>query len=336
VSTILISAAKKINDKKSAYFNFRDLAKIKSLFKVLGFSPEVLYLTDNDFSDPERLSARILSYKPDCVFNLFDGLWDDSYREIEFVRLLEQLNIKITGNCSAALEVCRDKSQVKRLLRKNNINTPSGIFVRNINDPLIDKQQFPLFIKPCFEDGSEGIDRHCLVMNKQQLMLVLNEKLKSFPQGVIIEQFIPGTEYQAAFLGKYPYESLGVSVLSYPQDSKNSNFLCFDSKWRESTKKFKQLVPIADKNLDFKIKQKVVGIAAKAGKALKCKGYFRVDIRQQADNFFVLDVNPNPDISRKSGFVRQAESKGYSYEAVIEKILNIGLGNKKEKSGCRL
>jgi D-alanine-D-alanine ligase len=44
-------------------------------------------------------------------------------------------------------------------------------------------------------------------------------------------------------------------------------------------------------------------------------------MREKDGELFVLDVNPNPDINRDSGFMRQAYAKGYTYEDVIEKIL---------------
>ena len=64
-------------------------------------------------------------------------------------------------------------------------------------------------------------------------------------------------------------------------------------------------------------------LAAAAGRALGCRGYFRVDMRERHGILYVLDVNPNPDITPDGGFLRQCREAGFSDEQTVHTILEL-------------
>jgi D-alanine-D-alanine ligase len=55
-------------------------------------------------------------------------------------------------------------------------------------------------------------------------------------------------------------------------------------------------------------------------RAMRCRGYARVDLRMRNDRMYVVDVNPNPDINSESLLVIAAGVVGLSYEEVIARI----------------
>jgi D-alanine-D-alanine ligase len=67
-------------------------------------------------------------------------------------------------------------------------------------------------------------------------------------------------------------------------------------------------------------------ICKRAFRALELSGFARIDLRlDEAGNVWVLEANPNPQIARGEDFAASAEKVGLAYEAVLQRILNLGL-----------
>ena len=50
-----------------------------------------------------------------------------------------------------------------------------------------------------------------------------------------------------------------------------------------------------------------------------------MDIRTNSKgDFFILEVNPNPDIGFGEDFAKSAEISGYDYDMLIKKIIHLG------------
>jgi D-alanine-D-alanine ligase len=64
-----------------------------------------------------------------------------------------------------------------------------------------------------------------------------------------------------------------------------------------------------------------VSMAAYA--ALGCRDYARIDLRAQDSVFYVLDVNPNADISADASLACAAEVAGYSYGEMASRLVRL-------------
>lgn len=303
-----------------AVFKCRD-AVAESL-RSSGYTAESFEIHEKIFSKfPETVISSIKELAPDGVFNLFEGFCGKAGSEAAFARMLEESQIPFTGNNSSALELCLDKHRTKEILSDNGIKVPRGALVRELSDLDRLKIDCPVFIKPAFEDASVGIDKRSLAESREDLVASVTKKLSSFPSGLVVEEFISGKEFNAAFVGEFPYEHLGISSLDYSHHPDCPNFLNFNSKWKDGAVEYEKLMPRVLDKKDPDYKNEIVEISRNAARALGCSRYFRVDLREKDGELYVLDVNPNPDISPDSGLVRQAASKGIDYTGVVNRIL---------------
>ena len=60
--------------------------------------------------------------------------------------------------------------------------------------------------------------------------------------------------------------------------------------------------------------------------ALSLSGYARIDLRlDRQGRVFVLEANPNPNLSYGEDFAESAEKAKISYEDLLERIMKLGL-----------
>jgi D-alanine-D-alanine ligase len=64
-------------------------------------------------------------------------------------------------------------------------------------------------------------------------------------------------------------------------------------------------------------------ISRAAYRAVGCRDYARIDIRLRDSTFYVLDVNPNADISYQGSLACAGAVAGYSYGAVGSHLINL-------------
>jgi D-alanine-D-alanine ligase len=320
---VLIAVGKEKSTRNDIHGALQCKDSIEKVFSANGIESEAFFIKENDFKDTARLKKKILGINPFCVFNLFEGYGEDSQKEVTFVKLLESANIPFTGNSCFTLSACLDKIKAKSILQKNNLPVARSILVKNVKNIKLKGLTFPLFVKPRSEDASVGIYKDSLVYKMEQLAPAIKKRIKHLSKGVIIEEFLPGKEYSVAFLGNDCYEVLGVSEIDYSRYEGFSPFLTYNAKWETKTREYNVVMPDYEPKINKNLKKDIINLSGKAARALGCRGYFRVDLREKHGNFFIMDINPNPDINKDSGYMKLAYSSGYTYETIIERIVHL-------------
>ncbi len=273
----------------------------------------------------DTVKQTILEIKADVIFNLFEGFDDDPNTEPQVAYMMEEMGIPFTGNSSAVLALTLDKFKMKRVLQKANVASPAAQ-VLTPHNILTFALNFPCIVKPKDEDASHGLTPASIVNNLEQLFEQVNRTSKDFRGQALVEEFIDGREFNASVLGNHDLELVEISEITYSLPPELPRILTFESKWFEETEYYKGTGVTCPAQVSGKLREDIVNAVLNSCHAAGCRGYARVDMRQDKDGSIkVLEVNANPDLTPELGIARQAASRGMTYSDLIQKIVDLAL-----------
>ena len=258
-------------------------------------------------SEPDNyLEKNINIFKPNVIFNALHGQFgEDGYIQT----ILDNFKIPYTHSGAIASSIAMDKEISKKLFIKNKIKTPKfftysyditkSSLIKKINKEL----RFPVVIKPMNEGSSVNV----YISNKKYLDKILR-KLKDYKK-VLIEEFIGGREIQVAIMGN---KKLGAIELKPKR-----KFYDYQAKY-DTKSKTQHIIPIDLPKSKF---NKVMNIAYKAHKIIGCKGVTRSDFKYFNGNFYLLELNTQPGMTKLSLVPEIALYKGISFLKLIEWML---------------
>lgn len=277
----------------------------------------------------EKSIAKITEFNPDVIFNFVESIEGVASYEYCIAGVYELLGYNYTGNIPSCLGNCLNKERTKNILRSFGINTPKSLIVRS-NDKVEEKNfnlKYPVILKLLNEDASIGISELSVVNDFDSV----NERLKflfnTYKQDVIIEEYITGRELNVAILGA---NTLPISEIKFKGLPKGlPKIVTYEGKWTEDSIYYLHTKPSCPAKISTAVKVKVEQLALAAFQAMNCRDYARVDIRLSKNNVpYVIEVNPNPDISTDSGFARAASAAEMTYSDLLFTIANFALARK--------
>lgn len=272
-----------------------------------------------------ELQEALAQYGPDLVFNLCEGLDGKSVFESHIASLLELQGIPFTGCNSLTLALARNKNLSKKILRSSGIRTPEWMCCWGIPTCLPENLHFPLICKPACEDASLGILADAVVRDFPTLIRKLEKLLPEFSaEGVLLEEFIPGREFCVALLP----EPAGIRTLP-PSEINFSGLkagleaiVSYSAKWLPDDELYRNTPSYCPDNLSPALKHGLQTTALAVHQALEANSYGRVDIRlDERERIFVLEYNPNPDITPGAGFSKALQAEKISYPVFVQKVL---------------
>mgnify|MGYP001390328980 CR=1 FL=1 len=265
-------------------------------------------------SEPDsKLREVIKSFKPHIIFNALHGQFgEDGYMQ----SIMESFKIPYTHSGVIASSIAMNKEISKKIFVKNKILTPKFLKYsfdksdRELIKIIEKKLKFPVVVKPINEGSSVNV----FICSKKNILKKI--KLLKDYKDILIEKFIGGREIQVAIMGS---EKLGAIELKPKRKF-------YDYKAKYSVKaKTEHIIPV---DLSKKNYNKILQIAFNAHKIIGCKGVTRSDFKYYKNNFYLLEINTQPGMTKLSLVPEIARFKGINFFTLLEWILKDASFNK--------
>jgi len=301
-----------------------EMDDIKDALNSLGYKTT----TFNVDSDVFRLMGFLRDEKPDLIFNLVECVENESIQEMNVAGIYELLKIPYTGANPLTLGIALNKPRVKEILLYHGILTPKFQVFRAQNKIVLNPDlAFPLIVKPSREDASVGIDNKSVVYNINDLKKRVRYIYQEFDQAALVEEYIEGRELNVAIIGNKKPVALPISEIDFSGLTADMHkIVSYAAKWMHGTVEYTGTNGVCPAVLPGSLEAKMKEIALRCYRLIGCRDYARVDFRLTRDGIpYVLEVNPNPDISDTAGFARSAKAHGLSFPQIVGKIIESAL-----------
>ena len=288
--------------------------------------------------DLRGIRATVQSFNPHIVFNLLEAFAGITTFDQNVVSYLELLRLPYTGCNPRGLVLARDKALSKKLLAYHRVPVPDFTVVGLGRRPKLPRKlQFPLIVKSVFFESSAGISQASVVENEEQLARRVTFIHESLGTAAIVEQFVDGRELYVGVIGNERLDVFPVWEMSFAGMA--------DNRWKIATERVKWSTRYQKTHgimtdaavLDEAMVARITNIAKRTYRALDLSGYARIDIRLDDEGRpYVLEANPNPNLAYGEDFAESAEKTGISYEALLDRIIRLGLRWEPARTGSAM
>lgn len=277
------------------------------------------------------------------VVNLCDGDEINRAPGLNVIRYLKKKELCFTGAREYFYKVTTSKIAMKEIFELEKIPTAPWRIIteENVNDPSLfyDLGQHAI-IKPAISGGSLGVNIQSVVTDNLQLAKQYAKLQEGYHGwkiangGVIAERFIKGPEFTTLIVGDAAHPAdckiyTPVERVFHKSLPAVEKFLSFDRLWEM----YEEETPIRN-NEDFynyhfppeDLIERISKISFDAYKAVRGKGYCRVDLRMDAETreLFVLEVNSQCGLSNDENFTSIGailRLTGNSFASLVSKIM---------------
>jgi len=209
---------------------------------------------------------------------------------------LETLGIKYTGCGVLASAMGMNKKIFRKLAEKEGL--------------LMAKQttQAPCMVKPVDGGSSVGVT----IVKKQEDLENAIDLAKKYGDGVIIEEYIEGTEVSCGILGE--------QVLPVIEIVPKKEFFDYEAKYSDGMSE-----EICPARLPDETTKKVQEETLKVFKMIGGRGYARVDFIIKNNEPYLLEINTLPGMTANSLIPKEAMAVGMNYGQLLDRIIELAL-----------
>jgi D-alanine-D-alanine ligase len=225
--------------------------------------------------------------------------------------LLDLTGVPYTGSGHLASALAMDKDLSKHLFRRADVQTADWVMLSN-DDPgsfSIGSLGLPLIVKPSKQGSTVGLT---LVKERGELPAAIAEAFR-YDDEVMLEQFIAGREFTVGILGD---DALPVGEII-------SKHEIYDYECKYTPGMAQEVFPAS---ISEAWRDKLQDQARRAFKALKLRGYARIDFRMTEDGEpYCLEANTLPGMTQTSLIPQAAVAAGISFPELCDRIVRLAL-----------
>jgi D-alanine-D-alanine ligase len=223
--------------------------------------------------------------------------------------LLELADVRYTGSGPVGSALALDKDLSKRLFLLSEVLTAAWMMAPVTAAEVDLELDWPVVVKPSREGSTVGLS---VVKDGGGLAAAIAEASRH-DSDVMVEAFVPGRELTVGVLGDEP---LAVGEI-IPRHA------LFDYECKYTPGMSQEIFPASIPEM---VADEVRELALRAHRALKLRGYSRVDFRLTDESeIFCLEVNTLPGMTATSLMPQSAAAMGIDFPELCERICTLAL-----------
>ena len=203
-----------------------------------------------------------------------------------------------------------DTDLSKKLFRVEEVKTADWLMAPATVEQVEGILGLPVVVKPSKQGSTVGLS----VVKKRADLAAAIEEAAKYDDEVMIEKFVPGRELTVGVLGD----------IALPVGEIIPKHEIYDYECKYTAGMAVEEFPA---KLSPKATEKVQQQALSAFRALKLRGYARIDFRLTTDGeFYCLEANTLPGMTELSLIPQGAAAMGISFPELCERIVRLALG----------
>lgn len=303
---------------KSGEIVFKNLNNIFTCFKIYITKQEWYYMDSTNTKFKIDQNNFTIENHPkvkfDCIFNAIHG---DPGENGKIQSYFENLKIPITGSNSSQSEITFDKIKCNDFLKTKGVKVAKS-FTLNKNDlfninEIIDRVGLPCFVKASNSGSSFGVYK---AYKKSDLTDSI-EKAKKYDDNILVESYINGREFS---VGVVMYNGQ-IVVLPITEIITSNDFFDYQAKYEGNSQ---EITPaVIENNLKIKLEK----IALKIYKILSIRGLSRSEFILKDNEFYFLEINTVPGLSKESILPQQSIHAGIPIDKLFVSSIYEAMAN---------
>ena len=228
---------------------------------------------------------------------------------------LEQIGLPYTGCDVMTSALTMDKMRTKMLWKGFGLPIAEMEIVTKENvtglnpSKIVERLGLPLMVKPSREGSSVGLTK----VNAVEELTAAVETALECDDTVLIEEWLSGVEMTVPVLDN--------QVLPAVQIIPDGEFYDYHAKYISDNTQYICPAPLSKAR-----EEELHRLVKAAYDAVGCRGWSRIDVMTDSKGEFrLVEVNTTPGMTSHSLFPKSAATVGYTFEQLVEKILELSV-----------